>query len=389
MPDPRAAASPGHRLLPLLAGVWVTTLSACHRAAPAAPPVPEVGVAVLEPQAVELTDDFNGRVEAVDAVELRPRVSGYLTRITSQEGDAVEAGTVLFVIDPRPYHIALARAQAQAQRAQATANLAQLQQARVKKLFAARATSQEELDNAEAGAGQAQADLHAAGAAVDDAALNLSFTEVRSPIAGRVGRASLTVGNVARADESVLTTVVSQDPVYVYFDCDEQSYLRFSAERAGRRPIADDGVQVELADGRGFSRTGTVDFLDNRLDPATGTIRARVRLANPEHVLTPGLYARVRLAGSHAERALLVDDKAVLTDQDRQYVYVVGPGNHALRRDVTVGRAVGSLKIIEHGLASGDRVVIRGLQKILYPGAVVAPVPMGESRVAASPVGTR
>ncbi|WP_175716281.1 efflux RND transporter periplasmic adaptor subunit [Burkholderia anthina] len=343
-------------------------LSGCHdgKDASSAHPLPEVGVTTVAPRTIRLADEFNGRVEAVDAVELRPRVSGYLQRVAYQEGDLVAQGTVLFEIDPRPYRIALDRANAQQQRARAAASLANVQLKRVQTLIDAHATSQEELDNARATAEQAQADLKAADAAVADAKLNLGFTEVRAPIAGRVGRAIATAGNLARADDTLLTTVVSQDPVYVYFDCDEQSYLRYNARRA-------DPVRVGLANETGFPHAGTVDFLDNRLDPQTGTIRARVRLSNANHTFTPGLYARVQLVSGRDQDALLVDDKAVLTDQDRKYVYVIGAGDKALRRDVTIGRELDGERIVEKGLRPGDRVVVDGVQRIYYPGAQVKP----------------
>ncbi|KMZ11519.1 RND efflux system, membrane fusion protein CmeA [Candidatus Burkholderia humilis] len=215
----------------LIASLAVISLAACQRTQEQAPPTPEVGFTIITPRAVRLADEFNGRVEAVDSVELRPRVSGYLQSVSYREGEAVQKGAVLFMIDQRPYRIALDQAAAQWQRAQAASQLAQLQLERVRKLMQSRATSQEELDNSEGSAVQAKASLHAAAAAVDDAKLNLSFTEVRTPIAGRAGRAELTVGNLARADQTLLTTVVSQDPVYIYFDCDEQSYLRYLAQR--------------------------------------------------------------------------------------------------------------------------------------------------------------
>ncbi|HDR9839078.1 TPA: efflux RND transporter periplasmic adaptor subunit [Burkholderia multivorans] len=359
--------------------VLLLALSGCHDGQGGAPsaPLPEVGVATVVPRTVRIADEFNGRVEAVDAVELRPRVSGYLQRIRYKEGDLVAQGAVLFEIDPRPYRIALDRAIAQQQRARAAEHLARVQLQRVQTLIDAHATSQEELDNARAAAEQARADLQAADAAVADAKLNLGFTEVRAPIAGRVGRALATAGNLARADDTLLTTVVSQDPVYVYFDCDEQSYLRYNAQRAdpAHRAIGADPVRVGLANETGFPHAGTVDFLDNRLDPQTGTIRARVRLPNADHTFTPGLYARVQLVSGRERSALLVDDKAVLTDQDRKYVYVIGPGDKALRRDVTIGRDLDGQRIVEKGLNAGDRVVVDGVQRIYYPGAQVKPKP--------------
>ncbi|MET3620273.1 efflux RND transporter periplasmic adaptor subunit [Burkholderia ambifaria] len=357
--------------------VLLLALSGCHdgKGESSAHPLPEVGVTTVAPRTIRLADEFNGRVEAVDAVELRPRVSGYLQRVAYKEGDLVAQGAVLFEIDPRPYRIALDRANAQQQRARAAASLANVQLKRVQTLIDAHATSQEELDNARASAEQARADLQAADAAVADAKLNLGFTDVRAPIAGRVGRAIATAGNLARADDTLLTTVVSQDPVYVYFDCDEQSYLRYNARRADpkHRAIGADPVRVGLANETGFPHAGTVDFLDNRLDPQTGTIRARVRLSNADHTFTPGLYARVQLVSGRAQDALLVDDKAVLTDQDRKYVYVIGAGDKALRRDVTIGRELDGERIVEKGLQSGDRVVVDGVQRIYYPGAQVKP----------------
>ncbi|MEY8170189.1 efflux RND transporter periplasmic adaptor subunit [Burkholderia multivorans] len=370
--------------------VLLLALSGCHDGQGGAPsaPLPEVGVATVVPRTVRIADEFNGRVEAVDAVELRPRVSGYLQRIRYKEGDLVAQGAVLFEIDPRPYRIALDRAIAQQQRARAAEHLARVQLQRVQTLIDAHATSQEELDNARAAAEQARADLQAADAAVADAKLNLGFTEVRAPIAGRVGRALATAGNLTRADDTLLTTVVSQDPVYVYFDCDEQSYLRYNAQRAdpAHRAIGADPVRVGLANETGFPHVGTVDFLDNRLDPQTGTIRARVRLPNADHTFTPGLYARVQLVSGRERSALLVDDKAVLTDQDRKYVYVIGPGDKALRRDVTIGRDLDGQRIVEKGLDAGDRVVVDGVQRIYYPGAQVKPKPQ-PARADAQPGG--
>ncbi|UQN71669.1 efflux RND transporter periplasmic adaptor subunit [Burkholderia multivorans] len=370
--------------------VLLLALSGCHDGQGGAPsaPLPEVGVATVVPRTVRIADEFNGRVEAVDAVELRPRVSGYLQRIRYKEGDLVAQGAVLFEIDPRPYRIALDRAIAQQQRARAAEHLARVQLQRVQTLIDAHATSQEELDNARTAAEQARADLQAADAAVADAKLNLGFTEVRAPIAGRVGRALATAGNLARADDTLLTTVVSQDPVYVYFDCDEQSYLRYNAQRAdpAHRAIGADPVRVGLANETGFPHAGTVDFLDNRLDPQTGTIRARVRLPNADHTFTPGLYARVQLVSGRERSALLVDDKAVLTDQDRKYVYVIGPGDKALRRDVTIGRELDGQRIVEKGLNAGDRVVVDGVQRIYYPGAQVKPKPQ-PARADAEPGG--
>ncbi|MFC4275970.1 efflux RND transporter periplasmic adaptor subunit [Achromobacter aloeverae] len=375
MPATRRLPSPATSLF---ATALALALTACDPPAQHAPAPPaEVGVVTVTPRSVELTDEYNGRVEAVNAARILPRVGGYLDRVAYKEGEQVAQGAVLFVIDQRPYRIALDRAQAQLQRARATARLAQVQFKRVSALYAARATSQEELDTTRAAAEQARADEQAAEAAVADARLNLDYTEVRAPVAGRAGRAMLTAGNLAVANQSLLTSVVAQDPVYVYFDCDEQSYLRYTAARGASqdRAISANMVRVGLANEAGFPHAGRVDFLDNQVDPVTGTIRARVRLDNPGGIFTPGLYARVQLVTGTAPRALLVDDKAVLTDQDRKYLYVVSADGKALRREVSVGRAVGGQRIIEAGLRDGDRVAVDGTQKVFYSGAPVKAVP--------------
>ena len=200
------------------------------------------------------------------------------------------------------------------------------------------------------------------------------YPAAHASVDGRTSRAQLTRGNLAQADQTVLTTVVSQDPLYVYFDCDEQSYLRFQ-ERAhrGNGVSSANPVHVALANETGFPHVGRIDFLDNEVNPSTGTIRARVILPNPDHLLTPGLYARVQLESTSTVQALLVDDKAILTDQNQQYVYVVGPGNVAQRKDVVTGGMADGLRLIRSGLAPGDRVVVSGLQQIYVPGAPITP----------------
>lgn len=361
-----SALSPSRPFL-LCSSLLILTLSACKGPDKEAHyPPPQVSVQTVAPKTVSVPDQFNGRIEAVDSVELRPRVSGYLQRIAFKEGDLVRKGDLLFLIDPRPFKIALDQAQARQRQAQAAAQLAQVQLKRVQVLVQARATSQEELDNALARQRQNQATLQAAQSAVDDAVLQLSFTEIRAPIAGRIGRAAITVGNLAQADQTLLSTLVSQDPVYVYFDRDEHSFLRDQAASAEGST-----VNIGLAGNQGFPYAGTVDFLDNRLDAGTGTIRSRARLPNPDGLLRPGMYARVLFRGAAPHSAILVDDKAVLTDQDRKYVYIVDAQSKAQRREVVIGRAVNGERIIESGLNPGDAVVVEGFQKIFFPGAPV------------------
>jgi multidrug efflux system membrane fusion protein len=358
--------------------VCALLLSGCERAgsvdAVVAPP--EVGIASVVTRPVRLADEFNGRVEAIQSVDIRPRVSGYIDRIAFAEGAEVEAGDLLFVIDPRPYRDALKSAQARLESARAAARLAQSRYLRAQKLIGARAISREEFDASQASLDQTTADLHAGEAAVATASLNLDFTEVRAPVAGRASRAMLTRGNLAQADQTLLTTVVSQDAMYVYFDCDEQSYLRYGVGAKG----SDTELRVALADEDNFPREGKVDFIDNRLDPTTGTIRARAIVRNDDRKLTPGLFARVRFQSGAPVETRLIDEKAVLTDQDHRYVYVIGKGNKAIRKDIVIGRDVDGMRIVQSGLAGNDRVIVSGVQKVYFSGMPVKPEPAANAR---------
>lgn len=335
-----------------------------------APPPPEVSVAAVPVKSVSQWDEFSGRVEAIEHVDLRPRVSGYIDRVNYTEGQEVKKGDVLFTIDARSYRAELARART-------LAELGRSEASRAKRLSDLQALSTEEYEQRRANADQAQANVAAAQAALESARLNLEWTQVRAPINGRAGRALVTAGNLVSAGDaaSVLTTVVSLDKVHVHFDADERAFLRYAEmARNGERPSERDGkvpVQVALADETDFPHAGVVDFLDNQVDRSTGTIRARALLDNADRVFTPGLYARVRLLGSGEFKAALVDDKAVLTDQDRKYVYVVDKEGKAQRRDVQVGRMADGLRIVEKGLSAGDRVIVSGVQKVFFPGMPV------------------
>lgn len=339
------------------------------------PPPPEVSVASVLVRPVQQWDAFNGRIEAAQTVEVRPRVSGTVDQVAFADGQEVQSGALLFLIDQRPYRAALAAAQSQLERATAAAQLARIQARRATALVEKNAISREEVDNRTAEQAQTRAEVRAATAALATAQLNLEFTEVRAPIAGRVGRALLTRGNLVQADQSLLTTLVSQDPVQVYFEPDEQSYLRYLAlARAGAQPNANQTVRLGLVNEAGLPHQGRLDFVDNRVNPATGTIRLRAVLPNPDRRFTPGLYARVQLDGGTVPAEVLIDERAVLTDQDRRYVYVLGPDQKAVRKDVQLGTAVGRLRVVRSGLAPGDEVVVDGVQKIFYPGMAVQPV---------------
>lgn len=341
------------------------------------PPTPVNVAAVVERDVAEW-DEYTGRIEAIDAVEIRPRVTGYLAGVHFAEGGSVAKGDLLFTIDDREYRAAEATARADVARADSRVQLAQQEADRADRLVKAKAISQGEAEARHAELKQAKADQLSAAARLDQASLNLSFTRVTAPIGGRAGAALIKPGNLVAPGESLLTTVVSIDPVHVVFQGDERAYLRYQAmARAGTRPSsreAQNPVRVGLANETGFPHEGHMDFLDNALDPATGTIRARAVLANAEGLFTPGLFARVQLLGSGQRAAPLIHDQAVLTDQDRKFVYVVGAKNAAERRDVTLGAAVEGLRIVESGLKSGDRVVVNGMKKIFFPGAPLQPV---------------
>jgi multidrug efflux system membrane fusion protein len=365
-------------------------LAGCKSAADKKPSSPAaVEVAAVVPRPIRLADEFNGRVASINSVDVRARVTGYVDEVAYREGDSVKRGDLLFVIDPRPFRDALDSAKANLEREQAAAAFANIQDKRAQRLNASNAISQEEYQNRDSDLSQSAARVHEAEAAVATAELNLSFTQVRSPIDGKTSRAQLTRGNLAQADQTVLTTVVSQDPIYVYFDCDEQSYLRFQ-ERVHRTSGVSPAnpVRVALANETAFPHVGRIDFLDNGVNPSTGTIRARVVLPNPDHLFTPGLYARVQLESAGTVPALLVDDKAILTDQDQKYVYVVGPGNVAQRKDVVTGGMADGLRLIQSGLAPGDKVIVSGLQQIYFPGAPVTPTQVAMGYVTAGTTST-
>ncbi len=343
----------------------------------AGPPPPPVSVAPVLVREINQWHEFTGRVEAVETVQIRPRVSGAIESVHFTEGSEVTAGDVLFVIDPRPYQAALSRAEAELAGALAQVEPARNEARRARQLLKSNTISRELHDQKVAAEAQVRAAVQAARAAVDIAKLDLEFTEVRSPIDGRIGRALVTKGNLVEAAGTLLTTVVSLDPVYVYFETDEQAYLNSKAlVRRGAR----NAVFVGLANEEGFPHRGVLDFVDNQLNSDTGTIRARAVFSNDSRAFTPGLFARVRLQGHEIESAMLVDEKSILTDQDRKFVYVLGDGNTAQRRDVNLGRAVEGLRIINEGLGPEDRVIVHGVQKVYFPGMPVAPqvIEMGD-----------
>ncbi|HCT5172898.1 TPA: efflux RND transporter periplasmic adaptor subunit [Enterobacter cloacae] len=343
----------------------------------AAPQAPTVSAADVVVKSISQWDSFNGRIEAVESVQLRPRVSGYIDKVNYTDGQEVKKGQVLFTIDDRTYRATLEQAQAALARAKTQASLAQSEANRTDKLVNTHLVSREEWEQRRAAAVQAQADIRAAQAAVDAAQLNLDFTKVTAPIDGRASRALITSGNLVTAGDSasVLTTLVSQKTVYVYFDVDESTYLHYQKLALSGQGAASNHqalpVEIGLVGEDGYPHQGKVEFLDNQLTPSTGTIRMRALLDNTQRQFTPGLFARVRLPGSAEFQATLIDDKAVLTDQDRKYVYVVDKESKAQRRDITPGRLADGLRIVQQGLKPGDKVIVDGLQKVFMPGMPV------------------
>jgi RND family efflux transporter MFP subunit len=347
--------------------------AACAPAAPPPPPPPQVTVAPALGRPVTEYDEFTGRMEATNTVEVRPRVSGFVRSVGFAEGAVVQRGQVLFEIDPRPYQDEVVRAAAALEQARTRLRLAASETERAQRLVAAQAISREEFESRTSSRAEGEAAVQAAQAALRSAQLNLEWTRVRAPISGRVSRAEVTPGNLVQAGPpaaSLLTTVVSLDPIYVYFDGDEQSYLKLAGlSRPGAGPRTQ--VAMGLANEQGYPHTGTLDFVDNRLDPAAGTIRARAVFRNADGRFTPGLFARVRLAGSRRYDATLVDDAAVGTDQDRKFVLVLKPDATVEYRAVTLGPLDGGLRVVRDGLRPGEKIVVNGLQRV-RPGMKVA-----------------
>jgi RND family efflux transporter MFP subunit len=345
------------------------------------PPAMPVTVAAALERTVSEWDEFVGRVEAVERVELRPRVSGVLLRVEYTQGADVAAGAVLFQIDPEPFRTEVARLEAELARTRARFELARGERQRVESLVDSGAVSRQEADERRAAERDTEAAARATEAALSAARLQLQYTTVRAPIAGRSGRAEVTAGNFVTAGQTVLTTLMSSNPVYVTFEADEQAYLRHvrsarRGERPGTGPVRSP-VYVGLANEEGYPGRGTVQFLDNRINPQTGTIMARAVLDNRDGRYTPGLYARVRLAAGAPRASVLIDDRAVGTDQNKRFVLVLAPDSSVQYREVRLGPLVDGLRVIRGGLAAGETIVVAGLQRV-RPGMPVQPavVPM-------------
>jgi len=354
-------------------------LAGCEGQQPQSPPPPQVTVSKPAVEEVMEWDEYTGRLEAVDTVEVRARVSGYLESIHFKDGQTVKKGDLLFVIDPRPYQAELDRARAELRLAQARLSLAENDLKRAKHLLSARAISEEEADTRASDEQVARATVEQAKAVVNAAELDVEFTQVRAPISGLISRKNVTDGNLINGGTggTLLTTIVSLDPIYCYFEADEQSYLRYTnLEQEGMKPDSRTGenpAYMELSNETGYPHKGYIDFIDNRLDPNTGTIRGRGVFPNPGNTLTPGLFARMKITGSGQYKALLLPDEAVGSDQSQKFVLVVDPEGTVEYRQVTLGPRVNGLRVIRNGVGPEDRIIVNGLQRAM-PGMKVSPV---------------
>jgi RND family efflux transporter MFP subunit len=357
-------------LLVGMAAILQACAPAKSQTAPPPPATVEVAPVLFKP--LRQWDEFTGRLEAVDSVDVHPRVGGFIDTVAFKEGARVRRGQVLFQIDPRPFQAEVAKAEAELERARARAALAEADAARGQRLMDQNAVSQGEYERLQAEAKSARADVGAAQAALSTARLNLSFTRVTSPIDGRVSKAIITRGNlVSTAD--LLTTVVSDGPIYATFNTDEQTYLKYASTERDRPAPVYLGLMTE----DGFPHEGRLAFIDNAIDVKSGTISGRALFDNRDGKFTPGLFARIRLVSSSPETVGLVPERALGTDLGKRFVLVLTKANHVEYRPVTLGPAVGELRVVRAGLHPGDTIVVNGLQKV-KPGDPVTPRPLAK-----------
>ncbi len=356
----------------------------CGKHAAKTAPPPAV-VTVVQPISREIVewDDYIGRLEAPETVEIRARASGYLDKVHFKEGKEVKKGDLLFTIDPRPYQAEYDHADAEYERAVSQTDLAKNDFERAKRLIATKAISEEDYDTKSKTYTAAQAAVKSAKAALESAKLDLEFTQIHAPINGRISRAVVTEGNlissgVGGSGATLLTTIVSLDPLYLYGDADERSILKYlRLRREGKRVSArDEAIPAEmgLSDEPGFPHIGYIDFVDNRVDPNTGTMRARGVFSNADHSLSPGFFARIRIPGSGKYPALLIPDRALGSDQAQKFVYVVNAEKKVEFRPVQIGPMIDGLRVVRSGLKAEEQIIIEGLLRV-RPGVVVDPKP--------------
>lgn len=337
-------------------------------------PAAKVSVAEVIEQPLNEWDEFTGRLEAPESVQIRPRVSGFVDKVSFNEGALVKKGDLLFQIDPRPFQAEVKRLEAQLQQSRANQARTVSESRRGERLREGNAISAELADARKTAAQEAQAAVAGIQAELDNARLNLSFTRVTAPIDGRVSRAEVTAGNLVTASESLLTSLVSTDKVYAYFDADERAFLKYTelARQSGQDSRGKSPVYLGLSNEDGNPHLGQLDFLDNQVNPRTGTIRGRAVFDNADGRFTPGLYARLKLVGSSTYDATLIQDVAVGTDLGKKFVLVLGTDNKVVYRSVQLGPKLEGLRIVRDGLAKGERIVVNGLQRAI-PGSTVDP----------------
>lgn len=358
----------------LLGSIAAIVLSACGNPQAAneaeAPPAPEVSVAQVVSERITEWDEFTGRLQAPETVNLVPRVSGYIEQVHFTEGALVNKGDLLVQIDPKPFAAEVARLKAELQSAQSALALAENEFIRAEKLSVARAISEELLDTRLARKQQTAANVASVKAALHRAELDLSYTRITAPISGRVSYALITAGNYVNAGESQLTSLVSTEKMYAYFDVDEQSYLKYlrlseDGKRADTRDATANPVYMALADDSDYQHMGNIDFVDNTVNQQTGTIRIRATFANSDNSLLPGLFARIKLVGSDSYQGILIDEKAIGTDLNNKYVLLVNAENQLEYRAVNLGEKVNGLRIVREGLSANDKIVVNGLQRVM------------------------
>ncbi|BAP45361.1 efflux RND transporter periplasmic adaptor subunit [Pseudomonas sp. LJDD11] len=370
-----------------LTALAMVVLTACGRAPEAtqAPAAPKVSVAKVLEQPINEWDEFTGRLEAPETVEVRPRVSGQIDQVAFTDGALVKKGDLLFQIDPRPFQAEVRRLEAQLQQARAVASRSENEAERGDRLRANNAISAELADSRTTSAQEAKAGVAAIQAQLDLARLNLSFTKVTAPISGRVSRAEITSGNIVTADVTALTSVVSTDKVYAYFDADERVFLKYNElARQGQRGQSTP-VYLGLSNEADNPHLGQMNFVDNQVNPRTGTIRGRAVFDNTDGRFTPGLYARLKLVGSGTYSAVLIQDEAVGTDLGKKFVLVMDQNNTPAYRAVELGPKLEGLRIVRSGLAKTDTIVVKGLQRV-RPGQPVDPqvTPMASDQTLAA-----
>jgi RND family efflux transporter MFP subunit len=364
-------------MLPILAitaaMTFAATMVGCAKKPPAPPP-PTVYVATPLQRKLVDWDDYVGRFVAVNSVDVRPRVSGYLLTVGFVDGQIVHKGQVLFAIDPRPYRAALNMTQGQLAHAISALSNAKIELARATRLLADNTIPEQEYQTRLATEQQAEGDVTAARAAVQTAALNLNFTNVTSPLNGRVSDRRVSPGNLVVQDATILTNITDLDPIWFTIDAAESFALKYENEALkGERPQSRsfaNPVEIRLQDQSTYVIHGRMDFVDNTEDPNSGTIRARAVVPNPSLVLTPGMFGHLRLLGSGTYDGLLIPDSALTTEQSDQIVYVVGAGGKVAQRKVTTGPLVDGLRVVRSGLTATDQVVVNGLERT-RPGAIV------------------